>query len=377
MDLSQFVWALILLPLYAGFALLLITLEPSLSFWVILGALFGVRLIFAATETLAGMLAWRLHGRTNAVRYGLSIFREHTFPPRLRGDEDVSLYLSRIEADKQFASATRRVARELLQAQIVSEQFGILGGRRRLSAFNAALESYSPRPMFKIQKEAKTQATAWYGWTRSQLKHFIEPTHLSENRFGTLSMRITSVEVFCVGDAREDAHKQKMYEDDVKQWRERMPDLPEPRPRDTSLFHPRKCKLTGRVEWYEEIVTAGHIGVRGPTEVDPEHLGWIILSYRRQKETAPAAVEHDVPMLEFRVEVATEPELQRLERLLLTSLGMDDSHIWLNLQLDHKDMPITSVDEALKQESPVRLARIPVTAFYFGMRAGHESVKNY
>lgn len=142
---SQAIGSLIASIPYALIAWGYTKFDASVSFWIALGVLLGVRLMFAIVELLGSVLAWRLHGRTIAVNNALRLFRENQFPPRQYRHDDLSSYLFRIKGDGNIGPELRRTAKEFEAVLEIFDNMGILTGWRMRSAAEAALDIYAPR----------------------------------------------------------------------------------------------------------------------------------------------------------------------------------------------------------------------------------------
>ena len=115
------------------------------AFGAAIGALFVARLFFAAIEAIGSILAWRWHGKKQAVTALLKVFQMSHFPKRYYEHDNFLNYLARIDNDEHLGEEVKAVARSLEHTLELHESSGILGGVRMHSATEAALELYSRR----------------------------------------------------------------------------------------------------------------------------------------------------------------------------------------------------------------------------------------
>ena len=115
------------------------------DFWKTLGFIFAVRAFFGMIETIGGILAWRIYGKKKMVHKFVKFLRNNNFPMREYAHDDLGNYLARLDDEEKYNQAIRHRANEVSRSRELAESMGIFPSMRYESAWDAALEIYSPK----------------------------------------------------------------------------------------------------------------------------------------------------------------------------------------------------------------------------------------
>ena len=195
-----------------------------------------------------------------------------------------------------------------------------------------------------FNRNTNSQPAVWNVWTDDQLRLFFRTKPAP-----VISMRITSIEV----------------ETASADIREAFPQGYEPGVTVTGY-------LDNSLPWVPRVAMGGHIYV-GAARVAGAlaDMGHLSLSWR---ETDSDSTKKRYPAIEFRVGVSTTRELERLENLLLASLQIKESEIWLDLKPAHERMSIKSIDELVQSQREI--VSVPVVRLSVGFKAGRATMEH-
>lgn len=125
----------------------------GLGYWEFLGWLIAIRTGYALAEVLASTISWRLYAKRYMVDRYVLFLKSNNFPKRQYSSDGVSSYLARIDG---YSEAKIQAAISQIQFLLTThEDLGIISGARVSSAWEAALDEYSPRsdaPEFSLPK---------------------------------------------------------------------------------------------------------------------------------------------------------------------------------------------------------------------------------
>jgi hypothetical protein len=115
------------------------------DFEVALGVLLGGRALFGVVDTVTSAIAWRLYARKRTTESMLKLFKDAGMPTREPADESLSMYLLRLDEDREHPVQVKCAARQLSTLLEQTKHDGIAIGMRTEEAIKAAFEQYTAK----------------------------------------------------------------------------------------------------------------------------------------------------------------------------------------------------------------------------------------
>jgi hypothetical protein len=137
----------------------------------------------------------------------------------------------------------------------------------------------------------------------------------------------------------------------------------------------RSMKLTGYLhydDWTPPVRMVGNVSMSRSMD----GVGRIHLSSGTQENEYELTKVTPFPVVGFFVSVPSDLALERLEQLILATMHVEKREIWLSLLADYSSMQIKTMFDLLKTD-PADPISIPVSAFHFGMKAGHVTAEYF
>lgn len=127
--------------------------NDTVTFWMALGFILGVRLAFYITEICCDILSFRLVGRRAAIAEMVAALRNDKYPMREYAEDDPDSYLYRITENPhgEYSDITVERARNLTSILNSLGWMGILREARTHAVMREALQIYTPPSSARYQ----------------------------------------------------------------------------------------------------------------------------------------------------------------------------------------------------------------------------------
>jgi hypothetical protein len=128
------------------------------DFWKNLSVLFVLRAFFGLIEFIGAAFAWRFYRRKITIQRLVKFLQSNHLPMREYSHDDVGNYLARL-ADGKYDGRIKSLAIEVSLSRELMEGVGIFAGMRFNSAWEVALDIYSPREVAPQFGEQSSQSS--------------------------------------------------------------------------------------------------------------------------------------------------------------------------------------------------------------------------